>query len=247
MQIGVGGGPSGTAGDEYDALRRHRSDPALGPHDPTAAVELAALVLIKDKGAPTGQPIDAYWAYARAYNGSGPVAAAYRNAWDGKTLQTMAKNSPLRATGAHIGIVGHITKHELLRHITATWREAPGSFFCGRGRSTTCGSCKGMNHAQRAASVTLAAVLAAEGNVRVAMQPLGFRFDEDAVLLDGTAHRTDCPLLPVPLPRDAVRLCAGEILRAERCPRACNCAARFETLLSFQLVAATSSNPPATL
>jgi hypothetical protein len=33
-----------------------------------------------------------------------------RNAWDGKTLQTMAKNSPLRATGAHVGIVGHITK-----------------------------------------------------------------------------------------------------------------------------------------
>jgi hypothetical protein len=77
MQIGVGGGPCGTAGDEYDALRRHLSDPALGPHDPTAAVELAALVLIKDKGAPTGQPIDAYWAYARAYNGSGPAAAAY--------------------------------------------------------------------------------------------------------------------------------------------------------------------------
>ena len=50
-----------------------------------------------------------------------------RNAWDGKTLQTMAKNSPLRATGAHIGIVGHITKQELLRHITAT--ELANGFF----------------------------------------------------------------------------------------------------------------------
>jgi hypothetical protein len=43
---------------------------------------------------------------AREGNTLSPVI---RNAWDGKTLQTLAKNSPLRATGAHIGIVGHIT------------------------------------------------------------------------------------------------------------------------------------------
>ena len=34
-------------------------------------------MLIKDKGARTGQPIDTYWSYARAYNGSGPLADAY--------------------------------------------------------------------------------------------------------------------------------------------------------------------------
>jgi hypothetical protein len=73
MQVGVGG----AAGDEYDSLRRYLPDPSLGPHDPTTAVELAALVLIRDKGAPTGQPIDAYRDYARAYNGSGPIAEAY--------------------------------------------------------------------------------------------------------------------------------------------------------------------------
>jgi hypothetical protein len=95
--------------------------------------------------------------------------------------------------------------------------------------------------------VTLAAVLEPAGNVSTAMQPLGFRFDEDAVLLDGAAHRTYCALLPVPLPGGAVRLCAGEVLRSQRCPGACICAPPFETLLSFQLVAATSSNPPATL
>ena len=61
---------------------------------------------------------------AREGNTLSPVI---RNAWDGKTLQTMAKNSPLRATGAHVGIVGHITKHELLRHITAT--ELANGFF----------------------------------------------------------------------------------------------------------------------
>src|SRR5450631_1064632 len=55
MQIGVGGGPCGVAGDEYDLLRRYLPDPSLGPHDPTTAVELAALVLIRDKGAPAGQ------------------------------------------------------------------------------------------------------------------------------------------------------------------------------------------------
>ncbi len=73
MQIGV----CCAAGDAYDALRHYLPDPALGPHDPMTAVELAALVLIKDKGAPTGQPLDAYWRYAEAYNGSGPAAAAY--------------------------------------------------------------------------------------------------------------------------------------------------------------------------
>ena len=61
---------------------------------------------------------------AREGNTLSPVI---RNAWDGKTLQTMAKNSPLRATRAHVGIVGHITKQELLRHITAT--ELANGFF----------------------------------------------------------------------------------------------------------------------
>src|SRR5579859_8107003 len=73
MQIGIGG----AAGDEYDSLRAYLPNPSLGPHDPTTAVELAALVLIKDKGAPTNQPIDAYVPYAQAYNGSGPAADAY--------------------------------------------------------------------------------------------------------------------------------------------------------------------------
>src|SRR5205814_527701 len=73
MQIGIGG----AAGDEYDSLRHYLPNPSLGPHDPLTSVQLAALVLIKDKGAPTGQPIDAYTDYVRAYNGSGPAADAY--------------------------------------------------------------------------------------------------------------------------------------------------------------------------
>jgi hypothetical protein len=73
MQIGIGG----AAGDAYNQLRQYLPNPALGPHDPTTAVQLAALVLTKDKGAPTGQPIDAYLPYAAAYNGTGPAAQAY--------------------------------------------------------------------------------------------------------------------------------------------------------------------------
>ena len=30
-----------------------------------------------------------------------------RQAWDGEPLQTIVRNDPLRATDAHIGIVGH--------------------------------------------------------------------------------------------------------------------------------------------
>ncbi len=32
----------------------------------------------------------------------------------------MVRNNPLRASAAHIGIIGHITKDELLRYLTAT-------------------------------------------------------------------------------------------------------------------------------
>lgn len=38
-----------------------------------------------------------------------------RQAWDSGTLQSMVKNSPLRATNAHISILAHVTKAELLK------------------------------------------------------------------------------------------------------------------------------------
>jgi hypothetical protein len=50
-----------------------------------------------------------------------------RNAWDGKRLQTISRNSPLKATDAHIGIIGHITKDELLRYLAATELARTGS------------------------------------------------------------------------------------------------------------------------
>src|SRR5262249_16765284 len=46
--------------------------------------------------------------------------AIIRDAWDRDRLQSMTKNSPLKATGAHVAIVGHITIDELRRELTDT-------------------------------------------------------------------------------------------------------------------------------
>lgn len=48
------------------------------------------------------------------------LSATVREAWDRGDLRTLTKNSPERATGAHISIVGHITAHELRRCLTET-------------------------------------------------------------------------------------------------------------------------------
>jgi hypothetical protein len=43
-----------------------------------------------------------------------------RRAWDGDKLESLTRNSPLSATGAHISIVGHITLDELRARISRT-------------------------------------------------------------------------------------------------------------------------------
>jgi hypothetical protein len=43
-----------------------------------------------------------------------------RQAWDSGNLRTLTKNSPAVATGAHISIIGHITKDELTRYLNTT-------------------------------------------------------------------------------------------------------------------------------
>ena len=57
------------------------------------------------------------------------LSALIRQAWDSGDLRTMTKNCPAQATGAHIAIVGHITKDELCRLIEST--EASNG-FCNR-------------------------------------------------------------------------------------------------------------------
>jgi hypothetical protein len=48
------------------------------------------------------------------------LSAILRQAWDGMDLRTLTKNSPARATGAHVSVIGHITADELRRYLTAT-------------------------------------------------------------------------------------------------------------------------------
>jgi hypothetical protein len=48
------------------------------------------------------------------------LSPVIRAAWDCLTLSTLTKNSPLKATGAHISIVGHITTAELRVRVNRT-------------------------------------------------------------------------------------------------------------------------------
>jgi hypothetical protein len=48
------------------------------------------------------------------------LSSVIRQAWDSGNLATITKGSPMRATGAHIGIVGHITPQELAVEMRST-------------------------------------------------------------------------------------------------------------------------------
>jgi uncharacterized protein DUF3987 len=54
------------------------------------------------------------------------LSPVIRQAWDEGALQTLTKNSPMKASNAHVSIIGHITKAELLRYLTET--EAANGF-----------------------------------------------------------------------------------------------------------------------
>jgi hypothetical protein len=52
---------------------------------------------------------------ARMGRDGNTLSAVLRDAWDHGDLRTLTKNSPLKATGAHVSILGHITSEELAR------------------------------------------------------------------------------------------------------------------------------------
>ena len=54
---------------------------------------------------------------AREGNTLSPII---RKAWDDGHLQSLTRNSPLKATGAHISILGHIVTDELRRYLDST-------------------------------------------------------------------------------------------------------------------------------
>ncbi len=48
------------------------------------------------------------------------LSAVLRQAWDGDTLSVITKHSSERASNAHISVVGHITRDELVRNLNQT-------------------------------------------------------------------------------------------------------------------------------
>jgi hypothetical protein len=48
------------------------------------------------------------------------LGTTIRQGWDTGELRVLTKNRPAQATGAHISIIGHITRDELLRFLTST-------------------------------------------------------------------------------------------------------------------------------
>jgi hypothetical protein len=48
------------------------------------------------------------------------LSAVLRQAWDGGRLRSMTKNNPVKATDAHVSIIGHITKEELAHSLSQT-------------------------------------------------------------------------------------------------------------------------------
>ncbi len=57
------------------------------------------------------------------------LSPVVRQAWDRGDLRTLTKNSPAQATGAHISLIGHITKDELRRYL---YRTELGNGFANR-------------------------------------------------------------------------------------------------------------------
>jgi hypothetical protein len=90
---------------------------------------------VKEKGRPTGEIqevlVDAgvddkrlllleseFASVLRVLNREGNnLSPLLRLAWDRGDLATLTKNSPARATGAHVSILGHVTRNELVLHL----------------------------------------------------------------------------------------------------------------------------------
>jgi hypothetical protein len=101
-------------------------------------------VPLKERGRPTGETVRTcidpgiedkrlflvqaeFGAVLRVMSRDGnSLSGVLRDAWDGQDLAPMTKSNRVRATGPHIGIVGHVTDDELLRNLDCT--EASNGF-----------------------------------------------------------------------------------------------------------------------
>lgn len=57
------------------------------------------------------------------------LSAVLRSAWDDGNLSTLTRTDPMRAAGAHIAVIGHITSDEVRRYLNQTER---GNGFANR-------------------------------------------------------------------------------------------------------------------
>ena len=57
--------------------------------------------------------------------GGNTLSPIIRQAYNGGCLRTMTRNNPMKATGAHISIIGHITAAELARYLTDGFAPSP--------------------------------------------------------------------------------------------------------------------------
>lgn len=119
------------------------------------------------------------------------MSPVVRNAWDGKTLQTMAKNTPVWARDTHVAMIGQITKDELLRFVTGT-ELANGFFNCfmaiagQRSKELPFGSRLAGDALERVRQAILTAV-------RFASLPRRVEFDDEA-RDDGSRSTGHCPV-----------------------------------------------------
>lgn len=97
-----------------DAIRRTERDKKTGER-----VEIETDPGVRDKRLLV---VEAEFAQVlrQAQRTGNTLSATIRTAWDTGTLETLTKNDPVTATGAHISIIGHITADELRAELTAT-------------------------------------------------------------------------------------------------------------------------------
>ncbi|MGH9216322.1 MAG: DUF3987 domain-containing protein [Acidimicrobiales bacterium] len=139
----VGDSAKARKGSSWDHVERvlHRGDPSFGGRVRTGLSTGEGLIwAARDPdGADGGAPdprllvvepefVSVLKATGRDLNTLSPVLRA---AWDGRPLALLTRTAPVRATAAHIAVVGHITGAELAAHTSAV--EAANGFlnrFC---------------------------------------------------------------------------------------------------------------------
>src|ERR1035441_10576138 len=81
----------------------------------------------EDPGAPDRRLLITEPEFSRVLEGRelSLLSPILRQAWDGEALETLTRTRPLRASGAHLALIGHITATEL-RHCSTTISIANG-------------------------------------------------------------------------------------------------------------------------